>query len=289
MAESVVREPAPAKLNAFLRVLRRRPDGFHEVETLVQPLTLADGVEARPSDAGLELVLAGRHAVDVPPGEENLALRAARALAEAAGVPARARLTLVKNVPVAAGLGGGSADAAAALRALDALWASRLGPERLLEVAAGVGSDVPALVPGGPVLARGRGERVERAEVARTWWVLVTPPFAVRAADAYRWWDEAGGVTGPDPGPLLEALRGGEPGAIGPLLFNDLERPVASRHPEVDEARGRLLAAGAPAALMCGSGPTVAGLAEDGRRAEEIASAANGTVVSGISRPPPVG
>jgi 4-diphosphocytidyl-2-C-methyl-D-erythritol kinase len=281
--EDLIRESAPAKLNLFLRVLGRRADGFHEIETLVQPLTLADGVEAAASDRDISLRVVGGRAGEVPGGDDNLVLRAARTLAKRVGVMKGARLLLVKRIPVAAGLGGGSADAAATLRALNLLWGCGLETAQLEEIAAEVGSDVPALVSGGPVVARGRGERVEPVKVARTWWALVTPPVSVRAEEAYGWWDEYGGPVGKDPGGLLAALHGGDPGAVGRHLFNDLEGPVGAKVQEVRTARAALREAGALEAIMCGSGPAVAGLARDGRHAEELAASVGGIAVSSIS------
>lgn len=276
-----VREPAQAKLNLFLRVLGRRGDGYHEIESLVLPLTLADGVEAAPAD-GLSLQVAGPRAAVVPSGEKNLVLRAARALAEEAGVEPRARLLLVKHIPVAAGLGGGSADAAAALRALNDVWGCGLDREALTRVGARVGSDVPALVLGGPVMARGRGERVEAVGVPRTWWALFSPEIEVSAGDAYRWWDEDGGGTGPDRAEALQAFREGDVEAAVDLLGNDLEGPVLRRVPEAAEARERLLEAGAISALLCGSGPSVAGLCRDGRHAEAVAGEVMGITVASV-------
>ena len=283
VTERIIRESAPAKVNLFLRVLGRRADGFHEIETLVQPVTLADGVEARAVDEGLHLDVVGGHAKGVPLGDDNLALRAAGVLADEAGVTRGARLLLVKHIPVAAGLGGGSADAAAALRALNLLWGCGLAPEDLARLAAKVGSDVPALLGGGPVLARGKGERVEPVRIVRTWWVLVTHSFPVRAGDAYAWWDEYGGPVGRDPARLVAALQQDDPAAVGRLLSNDLEGPVSAKYQDVRAARGALLEAGALGAVMCGSGPTVAGLARDGRHAEELAAAVGGTAVASIS------
>jgi 4-diphosphocytidyl-2-C-methyl-D-erythritol kinase len=279
----VVSEAAPAKLNLFLRVLSRRPDGFHEIETLLQPLTLADGVQATSPARGIELQVAGKHSDDVPAEGENLVVRAARGIAEAAKVSTGARLLLVKRIPVAAGLGGGSSDAAATLRALDRLWDSGLGKDELLEIAANVGSDVPAQLSGVPVLARGRGEKVTPLpQMMRSWWVLVSPSFPVHAAEAYGWWDEDGGPVGADPRPLLETVTADDPSAVGPLLFNDLEDPVSRRHPQIAAAREALLRAGTVGAVMCGSGPTVAGLARDASHAENIATVVGGTVVAGI-------
>jgi 4-diphosphocytidyl-2-C-methyl-D-erythritol kinase len=164
---------------------------------------------------------------------------------------------------------------------LDRLWGCGLGVEGLVEIAADVGSDVPALLHDGPVNARGRGEVVERVVLPKTWWVLVEQPFEVSSGDAYRWWDE-GGVTGPDPGELTEALRAGDVERAGALLFNDLEPGVASRHPEVTEARKRLLVAGALGAVMSGSGTAVAGLAYDGSHAERLARVVVGTAAASV-------
>ena len=131
---------------------------------------------------------------------------------------------------------------------------------RLASVAATVGSDVPALLGPGPCLARGRGERVEQIQARPLRWRLVRAAFGVRTADAFRWWDEDGFTPGPDPADTLAAAVEDDVRALGRLVSNDLEEPVARRHPEVRAARETLLAAGAVAAVMCGSGPTVAGL-----------------------------
>jgi 4-diphosphocytidyl-2-C-methyl-D-erythritol kinase len=286
VADGPVSEPASAKINVFLRVMGRRPDGYHDLETLIQPVTLADGVQVRRSE-GLSLAISGERVREVPPGEENLVLRAARALSAVCGAPAGAAILLVKRIPVAAGLGGGSADAAAALRALDRLWGCGLGAARLAQVGLELGSDVPALIHGGPALVRGRGEQVERVATPRTWWVLMPSDFGVGAGEAYAWWDEAGGVTGPDPEPLLHALGSGDPAAFGGSLFNDLEPGVLAHHPQAGEARERLLSAGALGSVMCGSGPTMAGVARDGAHADEIAAAVGGLAVSSMSGPPP--
>jgi 4-diphosphocytidyl-2-C-methyl-D-erythritol kinase len=153
-------------------------------------------------------------------------------------------------------------------------------------VAVVIGSDVAALVEVRPALVGGRGDIVEPADVPRTWWVLLTPPFGVRAADAYRWWDEDGGPPGSEPDALVTALRSGQTERAGPLLSNDLEAPVTARHREVGEARERLLEAGALGAVMVGSGPTVAGLVRDGFQAEDVAATTGGTATSAITRAP---
>jgi 4-diphosphocytidyl-2-C-methyl-D-erythritol kinase len=269
---------ARAKVNLSLRVLGADPDGYHRIDSVLVTLDLADRLmvhaAADPSFRTLSLSLdvGGDPSLvaGVPVDESNLALRAAAALAEAVGVRGFADVTLDKRIPVGAGLGGGSADAAAVLRALDDLWGAGLGWRRLAEVGASVGSDVPALVAGGAVRARGRGEVVTRIEAAPLRWALVTRPFEVRAGDAYRWWDEDGRRVGSDVARVVGAAAEG-PDALGPLLSNDLEPPVVRRHPELAEVKAALLDAGCAGAILSGSGPTVAGLLPSGVAGEEVA------------------
>lgn len=274
-----VTEPAPAKINPFLRALGKRDDGYHDIETLILPITLADGVQVVAAD-DLRLSIVGELAMEVPADEGNLALRAAIALRKRIDESHGAHLLLSKRIPVAAGLGGGSADAAATLRALDRLWGTGLGVEGLIEVASEVGSDVPALLYKTPVFARGRGEVVTPVDVPKTWWVLLAQPFNVSSGDAYRWWDEDGGQAGPHPAPLTEALKADDVETAAGRLFNGLEASVMSRHPQIAEARERLLGAGALGAVMSGSGPTVAGVARDPAHAEEVAKAVGGIVAA---------
>ncbi len=285
MTRRVVRREARAKINVFLRVLRRREDGYHELESLVVPLSLSDRVTVRAAET-LRVGIRGREglASAVPAGGLNLALVAALALADSCEAGGGAEIDIEKRIPVAAGLGGGSADAAATLTALDELWGCRLDPASLADIAARVGSDVPALLAGGPVLVEGRGERIAPASVPSLWWVIVSFDFGIRSPDAYRWWDEDGAPTGPDPAPVVGAAAAGEPEALGPLLFNDLEAPVFARHPEVGDAKERLLSAGALGAAMTGSGSSVIGLARDRRHAGVIARRIPGSLVT--SGPP---
>lgn len=278
-----IRLEAPAKVNIFLRVLAARDDGYHDLESLVVPISLADAVTVRADDR-LHVEARGAPALtgDVAVGGLNLALVAALALADACPNAGGALVEIDKRIPVAAGLGGGSADAAATLIALNRLWGCDLDPATLGEVAGRIGSDVPALLLGGPVLMSGRGEILAPAEVASFWWVVVHFDFGVRSPDAYRWWDEDGGATGPDPDPLLDAAAAGDAEALGPLLFNDLEDVVARRHPAVGEAKQDLMAAGALGAVMSGSGSSVVGLSRDRDHAEKIASGfENALVASG--------
>ncbi|HET9724615.1 MAG TPA: 4-(cytidine 5'-diphospho)-2-C-methyl-D-erythritol kinase [Actinomycetota bacterium] len=278
MTARVVRRAAPAKINVFLRVLGPREDGYHDLESLVVPTSLADVVTVRDADA-LRVEVRGAPALagEVPAGGLNLALVAALALGDACPDAGGAEIVVEKRIPVAAGLGGGSADAAATILALNDLWGCGVDEGTLIELGERIGSDVPAMLAGGPALMCGRGEIVAPAEVASLHWVLVHFDFGVRSPDAYRWWDEERS-TGPDPGPLLEAAAAGDAEALGPLLFNDLEPVVFARHPVIGEAKAGLLAAGAFGAVMSGSGSSVVGLARDEEHAHALAEAVPGAL-----------
>jgi 4-diphosphocytidyl-2-C-methyl-D-erythritol kinase len=258
---SEVRRLAHAKVNPFLRVLGRREDGFHQIETLIHPIDLADELTFRQvAQQGFRLTIEGPEAGGIPAGPENLVVRAAAAVASRCVSNTGADITLVKRVPVAAGLGGGSADAAVTIDALAELWGCRLDRDARLFVAGSIGSDVPAMLFEEPVLATGRGELVEPVDVAPCRWRVVPAGFAISAADAYGWWDEDGAVTGPDPAPLLDAFAIGDLERAGTLLFNDLEPSILRRHSELEETKTRLLSEGAFGAIVSGSGPSVAGL-----------------------------
>ncbi len=270
----------------FLRVHGEREDGYHEIESLVVPISLADQVTVRSSPK-LRVAMKGEPALagDVPVGGLNLALVAALALADECPDAGGALIEIDKRIPVAAGLGGGSADAAATIEALNELWDCGVDAATLDELCGRIGSDVPAMRAGAPVTIAGRGERVEPTDVAPFDWVLVRFGFGVRSPDAYRWWDEDGGRTGPDAGPLLSAAAAGDPELLGPLLFNDLEASVVARHPPIGRAKKRLLDGGALGAVMSGSGSSVVGLARDRAQAEELAARIDDATA--ITGPPP--
>jgi len=281
--------PAPAKVNLFLRVVGRRDDGFHDLETLVVPVALEDRLRVhafadpavfRSLSVSLEITGDPASTAGVPLDETNLVLRAAAAMSEAAGgIRGFAEFVLEKRVPAAAGLGGGSGDAAAALRALDDLWETDLSDERLRAIGAEIGSDVPAMLAGSAVIARGRGERVEPVVLAGFDMVLVPFPFGVSTADAFRWWDEDGSATGPDPAAVLAAVTSG---AVADGLANDLQEPVVARHPEIGRVRDLLLEGGASAAVMSGSGPTMVGVLPPGGRGIEPGATAAIEEISGV-------
>ena len=279
MSEPVTRK-AHAKLNVFLRVLGRRGDGYHDIETVILPLDLHDLVTVEPG-FGLDVVVTGPRAGDLAgAGGESLVTAAAAAWASAAGRDEPGvRITLDKRIPVAAGLGGGSADAAATLRALEACFATGLSVADLRMIGAELGSDVPALLLEEPAYAHGRGDRVTPVHAVTTHWVVVPARFPVAVADAYTWWDESG-TTGHDPGMLVAALETGNTAVLGPSLFDDLQGPVAAHHPEIAATIAALEEAGALGAIMTGSGPTVVALARHLGHADELAASVPGSFVA---------
>jgi 4-diphosphocytidyl-2-C-methyl-D-erythritol kinase len=233
------REIAPAKLNLALHVRGKRPDGRHSIETIFAFCLDGDGLSAEDSDA-LSLQVTGPFAPDI--GEDNLVMRAARALADAAGVTKGAAMTLDKRLPVASGIGGGSADAAAALRLLTSLW--RIDPRRAQEVAPGLGSDVPACLLSLPMRGMGAGDELSPADLSDLSGVpalLVNPRVQLSTADVFAGWD------GVDHGPL-ENWREGR---------NDLEAPATVLAPQVETALAWLgTRPGANFMRMSGSGAT---------------------------------
>jgi 4-diphosphocytidyl-2-C-methyl-D-erythritol kinase len=245
---------APAKVNLVLRVGPTRPDGFHDVVSLMVPLDLADRVEVAVSDrpGGVTCRVPGRPDLD---GEGNLAARAALLVKERFGRTDAIAIRIAKRIPVTAGLGGGSSDAAAVIRAL--ARAFRLRDARALAaIAAELGSDVPFFLGPGAAWARGRGERLRPATVPPLDLVLVypeDPALAIRAGEAYRWLDERRAGSGR---PLPTRAGPWRPGR----LENDLEGPCLEHHPALSTLLGRLVGAGATKAIMSGSGPTVFGL-----------------------------
>jgi len=279
---------AHAKLNVFLRVLAQRDDGFHDLESVVLPVSLHDVVTAETTAGPVEVTmdLHGAPPHDHLDQQGNIVTAAADRLAATAfsgDDRPSARVTVGKFIPFAAGLGGGSADAAATLLALNDLWGCGLAPDRLAEIGAEIGSDVPAMLAGEPVLVQGRGDRLTPVHTATTWWVLRPFAFGVSAAEAYAWWDDDP-ITGYDPGVLIAALETGDVALLGHSLFNDLQPGVVARHPEVGEVVDAFLDAGALGAIMSGSGPTVAALARHFGHADTLAAAVPGSVV--VSGPP---
>ena len=246
-----------AKINLTLTVGPRRPDGFHSVTTVLQSIAISDALAITPRVGPLGLTV---RSPGVPGDRTNLVWRAAEKLWAAmgrSGDPRDAHIRLDKQIPVAAGLGGGSADAAAALVGLNIVWNARQSQRRLLAIAAELGSDVPFFLLGGTAVGVGRGEELYPVDdVARLGLVVIKPSFGVSAADAYRWLDESrAGLSTPPAARRSDVDVGWTTGPVG--VTNDLEGPVASRHPMVAEMVEACRREGAIAASMSGSGSAV--------------------------------
>jgi 4-diphosphocytidyl-2-C-methyl-D-erythritol kinase len=284
VSDRAVTRRAHAKVNVFLRVLGRRDDGFHEIETLVLPVSLHDVVTARWNPDSVGSVVMAIHAPSAEPiaKVDNLAVKASDLLGETAFPDAATRpvplIEVEKWIPIAAGLGGGSADAAATLQVLNELWEAGFDDAGLAELGLRLGSDVPAMLAGTPVIAAGRGERLAPVHCPTTWWVLAPFGFPVRSADAYDGWDRDA-ETGPDPKALIAALETGDVELVGGAMFNDLEASVVAKHPEVGRTMKALRDAGALGSIVSGSGPTVVALAKDQAHAEWLASTVPGSMV----------
>jgi 4-diphosphocytidyl-2-C-methyl-D-erythritol kinase len=251
---------APAKLNLALLVGPLRPDGFHEIASLMVPVTLADRVTVeRTPGAGLDVVC------DVAPGEQNLAAKLVRELEARLERAFQVRITIEKHVPHGGGLGGGSSDAAATLIALERLFALDLSARLRHEVAAAVGSDVPFFLWPGAQLAMGRGLLLKEVALPDLHVVIAVPDLALSTAAVYRWRDEDAVTTLKEFVPQARALSARVQAArtvgdVVALMHNDLEASVTARKPAVAELRDRLSAEGALAAAMTGSGAAVYGL-----------------------------
>jgi 4-diphosphocytidyl-2-C-methyl-D-erythritol kinase len=271
-----LRARVAAKVNLALLVGARRADGYHEIRSVLQSVSLWDRLDVLPAADGLSLEVEGG---PLPADEGNLVLVAAReADRRRAGGGGGARFLLRKGIPVAAGLGGGSADGAAALLALDRLWDLGLAAGDLAVMAAEVGSDVPFCLTGGTSLAGGRGEQLQAVPAAGTfWWVVGIAREWLATATVYRRYDELGPprplvASGLDA--LLDALASGAPERLAPELVNDLEAAAFRLLPGLAMAKQRLLDAGALGAVMSGSGPTLLALCASREHARAVASSA---------------
>lgn len=247
---------APAKLNLRLKVTGKRSDGYHELVSIMVPVDLCDLVELQPGEQNY-ISIASR-GIPVPDGEKNLAFRAAQTFFSRTGLRPSLSIRLTKNIPVAAGLGGGSSDAGRTLLALNELHSSPLSRSELHRLALGLGADVPFFLDSRPSLARGIGEILEPMRSWPIYWyVIVTPPLEVSTAWVYR--NLKIPLTTKEDLYIVDSLER-ERLEISRILENDLEVVTASRFPIVDVIKHALVQAGADGALMSGSGPSVFGV-----------------------------
>jgi 4-diphosphocytidyl-2-C-methyl-D-erythritol kinase len=307
---SAITARVPAKINLQLSVGPLRSDGYHDLVSVFHAVSLFDEVAVSPADR-TSVVVSGEGSADVPLGPSNLAVKAVAALAKATGRRGRGtsavRIEIRKRIPVAAGLAGGSADAAAALVACNELWGSRCKGAELAEIGAQLGSDVPFALIGGTAVGVGRGEQLTRALVSGSYhWVLAFGASGLATADVYAACDRLRAARAPGastPGrdhartdersevsprantaptlstELMAALRSGDSAAVGPLLTNDLQPAALSLQPLLRRALAAGREHGALGAIVSGSGPTCAFLANDADAASDLAVAITGAGV----------
>lgn len=267
---------AHAKINWALNIAGRRADGYHLLDMLMQSIDLCDALEIEPADA-LTLTVNGAAA-----GEDNLVLRAARALNRHAGTEHGAKLSLAKRVPARAGLGGGSADCAAALRALNDLWGLRLSDDQLRAIGLSLGADVPFCLTGGLARVSGIGEAIEPVPNApRIPLVLVTPGGGLSTGAVFSLWDDGGfPEVALDTAALADAVARRDLPAVDRLCANALTAPAIALMPEIGALIERMRALGAGAAFMTGSGSTVVGAFADEAAARAAAEALPGAILT---------
>lgn len=267
---TTLRVMAHAKVNLFLRILARESSGFHQIETAFALLELADELIVQRTNEGVTLQVAGP---DLGPVAENLAVRAAHMILDATGNRFGVAITLTKRIPVRAGLGGGSSDAAAALHAVNALAGNAVPRQELLHFATRLGADVAFFASGAPLaVAWGRGERQFRLQAPASLPALIAlPPVQVSTPDAYKWWDEQNPSPGSRGPVTLDAEALGSWGSIGRLGGNDFEATVFGRHPELRALYERMAQTAPLWVRMCGSGSAIAAVyKKEGERDDAV-------------------
>ncbi len=259
---------APAKINLSLDVLRKRDDGYHEVKMIMTTIDLADRLELKELEEDrIEILSHNRY---VPDDQRNLAYQAAQLLKERFQVKKGVSITIEKNIPVAAGLAGGSSDAAATLRGLNKLWKLGLTVDELAELGAEIGSDVSFCVYGGTAIATGRGEKIEHIPAPPPCWVILAKPqIGVSTAEVYRNL-KVESVTHPDVDKMVHYIKNEDYEGICSSVGNVLEEVTFRMHPEVAHIKEQMKRFGADAVLMSGSGPTVFGLVHHDSRMHRI-------------------
>lgn len=257
---------APAKINLYMHVLGRRPDRYHDVETVLQAVSLFDVLDFEPADS---TAVSFEGLSGIPPEAPDLVERALESLGEEAPSVA---VRVSKRIPLASGLGGGSSNAAAALLAADASAPGKFSRDSLHAAALRTGADVAFFLSGGCALGVGRGDELRPLECPVTlWWVLGISEVRISTAEVYSRFDLTAAPPAPALDEMVDALESGDVGRLGPLLHNDLESAAILLHPRVPSLRSAMSGVGALGAVMCGSGPTIAGLCRDESHAEVVA------------------
>ena len=274
---------APAKINLFLEVFGRRDDGYHDLRSVVLPVGLCDTVEITSSTNGIHAAIEApaldfQEDLELPGSDDNLAVKAARALAEATGCTLGADIQIEKTIPVGAGMAGGSGNAAAALVGLNEVWDLGLSREKLAEIGGQIGCDIPSCVMGGPVLMEGRGELIYPIEAAserirNEWWiVLINPGVSISTGDIYSRYSEPLTSAPQDYNNMRLALEKGDLSVLGSCLFNSLEPVVCRKYPLIRLGLDFVRDVGAIGASLSGTGGTFFALAGSREDAEGLAA-----------------
>ena len=273
---------ASAKINLFLNIKEKRPDDFHEIRSVLLPVRLYDRISIEQQDRNIETVVANSiepfgvsWSLPIEDSEENLTTRAARLLKKVTGYRGGASIFLEKRIPIGAGLGGGSSNAAAVLKGLNRLWKTELSREELKHIGSQLGSDIPAFIHGGVVYMEGRGEQVKsiaQHSGLNLWFILVNPGFGISTADIYSRYNvpltfrkqEAKFRT------LIEGLTKDSCKKISYGLFNALQKTVFRKYPILEMIKNKLEKAGALGVLLSGTGSTIFGLVWDAHHGHEV-------------------
>jgi 4-diphosphocytidyl-2-C-methyl-D-erythritol kinase len=255
---------SPAKVNIFLKITGQRTDGYHELLTVFVPVALYDKLIISKSEKGLEVYCSGR---ELPEDENNLVNKAALSFFEKTGIKKGVKITLIKNIPISSGLGGGSSDAATTLKGLNHLWQNVLSKEDLEKLALSLGADVPFFLLQKPAIARGIGEILQPIEnFPSMWYVIVSPNLMISTAWAYKRTKLK--LTNNRNQDIISSFKKNIFN-IPDLLFNDLEKVTLVKHPFLSSIKESLLQVGALGALMTGSGPSIFGLFDSAQKAQE--------------------
>ena len=268
--KNVISLKAPAKVNLFLEILGKRDDGFHEIETIMQEIDLADSLQFEETQEGVTLECNNKN---IPANQDNLVCKAANLILEECGIKKGVLINLEKNIPVGAGLGGGSSDAATTLKALNSLWKVGLNNEELMEFAAKLGSDIPFFINGKTALCRGRGELITPVEVrSRMDYIILFPRVHISTETIYKNLKIDLTKKRKDVSFFLDALKYSEVASISKLLFNRLEEIIFATYPDLLQVKSTLESFDFCGLSISGSGSAFFGLCNDRHQAEVIKS-----------------
>ena len=268
--KNVISLKAPAKVNLFLEILGKRDDGYHEIETIMQEIDLADSLQFEETQEGVTLECNDKN---IPANQDNLVCKAANLILEECGIKKGVLINLEKNIPVGAGLGGGSSDAATTLKALNSLWKVGLNNEELMGFAAKLGSDIPFFINGKTALCRGRGELITPVEVRnRMDYIILFPRVHISTETIYKNLKIDLTKKRKDVSFFLDALKYSEVASISKLLFNRLEEIIFATYPDLLQVKSTLESFGFCGLSISGSGSAFFGLCNDRHQAEVIKS-----------------